>query len=665
MKTTLGLALVMLVGNIASAQCDVPFPDNAVWGTQFDGGFDGWQPLDGNFQPRVDDDGNSIGFEWHDASSIDARVQEGAFAGNAQAYASESACNGAVLMNSDFLDNLGVPTFGAGACPAVCSSILLSPTIDLSGTDGGNYVLQMATQHRQFTSGYTILVSTDDGVTWGDSVNVFPDGYVESLVNSPHLFNGAARFPLCGLTNSSTVRLAILYDANYYYWILDDIYILEEETADLRVNDNWFGTAVTYGTPADQTYPLAFIADISNQSPIASEGSTLNVTVERNGSVVHEQSLEYGPIDACGIEENRVFEMLYEPEPEAGDLYTVRYNIVNNGSDGDMSNNEASADFEYTAGDYVKVIPEAQAGATYRDSRFGAATVVQSFGSGFYVKNGSNADGQPYVLENVFVGLESGTADADPLVSGTVEVTVYEWFDIDMDGEVDADPANEKVKVGTATLVTDLIENERAINVQPLTEDGEPIQLKDNTQYIVMAHFNPFDGTSYYHTVYVPSELNRNYFDQPMEFAFVQVAGDEGNNISARVGTLGAVDGVTHDDRDATRNFIPVFWGTSMINVRIGIISSAEDINENIGIDVYPNPASQTVIADVSLEAASDVQVEVVDVAGKLMLTQSFANVTSDKLQINISALTDGMYVMNIRTNDGINSQKFTVMNAK
>jgi len=662
---TLSLAMLMCVGNAATAQCDIPFPDNAVWGTQFDGGFDGWEALDGNFEERVDADGNNIGWEWHDASTIDSRIQDGAFAGSAQAFASESACNGAVLLNSDFLDNQGVPNFAQGDCPAICSSILRSPTIDLSGATGENFVLQMATQHRQFTSAYTVLISTDDGVTWGDSVTVFPDGDLEALVNSPHLFNDQFRVPLCGLTNSSTVRLAILYDANYYYWILDDIYILEETEADLRVNQNWFAVPVTYGTPADQAFPLAFLADISNQSPVSSDGSVLNVTIEQNGDVVHEQSLDYEAIDGCAINENRVFPELYEPTPNAGDVYTLTYEIVNSNADADASNNTATATFEYTDGEYVKVIPESITGGTYRDSRFGAETVVQSFGSGFYVKNGTNDNGEQYVVTNVLVGLESGELDADPLVSGTVEVTVYEWFDIDMDGEVDGDPANEKVKVGTVTVLTDLVENERAIMVQPLTEDGEPIALKDNTQYIVMAHFNPFDGMTYYHTVYSPSELNRNYHDGPMEFAFGELAAELGDNISARVGTLGAVDGVTHDDRDGARNFIPVFWGTSMINVSLGIISSSEDINEAIGIDVYPNPASQVVFADISLEASSDVTVQVVDVTGKLMLTQNFSNVQSDKLQINIDALADGIYVMNVRTDEGVNTQKFTVQNSK
>ena len=102
-----------------------------------------------------------------------------------------------------------------------------------------------------------------------------------------------------------------------------------------------------------------------------------------------------------------------------------------------------------------------------------------------------------------------------------------------------------------------------------------------------------------------------------------------------------------------------------MINVSLGIISSSEDINEAIGIDVYPNPASQVVFADISLEASSDVTVQVVDVTGKLMLTQNFSNVQSDKLQINIDALADGIYVMNVRTDEGVNTQKFTVQNSK
>ncbi len=668
MQATLSLAMVLLISNMATAQdCDIPAPDGAVWGTQFDGGLDGWTALDGNFEERKDGNGNDIGWEW----SADGDVSSGAFDGGV--FASDqtmhpSICNGCVLMNSDFLDNEGVPNFGAGLCPAVCSSVLLSPPIDLSEVDGSSFVLQFASQHRHFTSTYSVLISIDDGATWTDTVTVFPDGYIEALTNSPHLYNELERIPLCGLGNEREVRLAILYDANYYYWILDDLYIIAEDKPDLRVNENFTATTVTWGTPADQAFPLAWLTDISNQSPVDSDGGVLTVSVAKNGVDIHSQTLDYGPIAGCGDEQNRNFDMMYTPEPSAGDEYTVTYTIEDNTEDAIMQNNSVSRSFIYTDLDYIKVPSDGNNNDAYRDSRFGADTRFQSFGSAFYVKNGTR-DGNQLFVESINFGIESADADADPVADGEVEVTIYEWLDIDNDGDVDAG-MEEKLKLATITVFTDqLVEegiNERNITVTPITPDGGMVALKDNTQYIVMTHYNPYNSSDFIHMLYSPTESNRDYDDTAMEFAFEQLAATSGDNISARVGTMGAVDGVTHDDRDNTREFIGVFWGTSLINIGLVEAVGTEDINENIGINVYPNPAQSTVFADIALEEVSEtVVVELVDMTGKIALTKSYSNMKNDRISMDIESLVDGMYIMNIRTDEGVNSQKFTVHNVK
>lgn len=669
-QSSLSFALVLGMSAAASAQCDIPPPEGSLWGTQFDGGLDGWQVLDGDFEERKNADGRDIGWTWEP----EGNASNGSFATD-QAIPSPSVCNGAMVFDSDFWDSQGTSQLGTGECivpeGGFCEGILLSPTIDLSEVDATDFILQFASQHRHFLSEYSVLLSIDDGASWIDTIDVFTDGFVEKITNGGHLYDEAVRLPLCGLGNEREVRLAFWYQGNYYYWAIDDIHILPSEAPDLRVNENWFAVPTTYGVPDAQEHSLAFLADIENRSAIGSSPATLTVSIAQNGTEVYTQELNYPEIGGCVIDENRVFPEMYTPEANAGDIFTISYTVDADG-DGFPDNNSVSSDFIFTDDEYIAIVSEAEIQRenpmfSYADNRFGAETRFQSFGNAFYAASGTNTAGEQLYFGEVNFGIETDGPNGDPLTPGLVEVAIYEWIDIDGNGVVNGDPMNEKIKLWAGTVLTQTITDRRNITIDVLDDEGMQIPIEDNTQYIVLLHFNPFNGTNYYNIVYSQSELRRQYYDQPMEFAYETLGNSVESNLTARAGTLGSVDGVTHADRDGLRSFIRVAWGTALVNLTVNtLIVNTEDINENIGIHVYPNPTSERVFADVALENTSEsVNVEIVDMAGRVVLTQSFKNVKNERLTIDIQNLVDGVYVMNIKTDDGINTQKFTVANAK
>ena len=85
-----------------------------------------------------------------------------------------------------------------------------------------------------------------------------------------------------------------------------------------------------------------------------------------------------------------------------------------------------------------------------------------------------------------------------------------------------------------------------------------------------------------------------------------------------------------------------------------------EDINKDIAVYVFPNPASNNVFVDLALENVSDnVNLQVVDIQGRVVMTQNFTNVKTDKLQLNVANLNTGVYVINIRTEEGFTSARF------
>jgi len=654
--------LLSFLANSVFAQCDIPAPEKSVWGTQFENGLDGWSALDGDFNERKRADGSDIGWEW----SMDGSVAAGNFSiGTLQ---SPSICNGAMVLNSDFLDNEGMDdNFGNGDCPATCNSILLSPTIDLSEQDGNDFVLQFASRHRHFNSEYNILLSNDDGVTWFDTIAVFGGSDYETVRNEPAIGLDQYRIPLCQLQNDRDVRIAFWYNANYYHWAIDDVYLIAEDEPDLRVNENWYAKSLTLGIPYDQAYPLAFLADIENRSPVSSESSTLRLAVTNDsGNEVHSQTLAYNEVDGCNLDENKTFLEMYSPtDISPGDVWRVRYTINDDNSDADNSNNTTGSRIEWTENLWKSVNTEEDIGRNYLVGwKYAGEHLNESWGRHFYVANGTR-DGIQLHLGQVDFGFFVGNGGDANQVS--IVVSVYEWVDSNNNGLVDADPSDEKIKLGSApTIFGGILENTRSITVFPVDEDGEMIELKDSTHYIVMVHYQSFTASTRIFPLMAPTGLH-GYAHAPAELAYETFFDDNttGVDLSALVGQLGGI-GVTAQDADRERQFNRNNFSYLFTNIHLDFFNSAQELNENIGINIYPNPAEDYVSADLLLdEISKNVQVEIIDVTGKTIKSKRLQNIKEQKITLSTEGLYNGLYIMNIRTDKGMNSQKFNILNRK
>ncbi|NNE14947.1 MAG: hypothetical protein HKN51_08205, partial [Saprospiraceae bacterium] len=144
--------------------CPTPsYGPEVIWGNEsgqgdFDGGLNGW---------TISCESDTC-FGW----TIDPTVlQNGSFATGVN-ISTPTMCNGAVVMDSDYLDNLGggVPAIGTGICPANCVGSLISPVIDLTAiTDLSGLFIEFDQQTRQFASTYQVILSKNGGVSWPDT----------------------------------------------------------------------------------------------------------------------------------------------------------------------------------------------------------------------------------------------------------------------------------------------------------------------------------------------------------------------------------------------------------------------------------------------------------------------------------------------------------------
>ena len=72
-------------------------------------------------------------------------------------------------------------------------------------------------------------------------------------------------------------------------------------------------------------------------------------------------------------------------------------------------------------------------------------------------------------------------------------------------------------------------------------------------------------------------------------------------------------------------------------------------------VSVFPNPAATSATVYVSLDASTDVTVEVFNLVGALVSTDVYTGVSGENnLIVNTSALENGQYILNISLGDNV-----------
>lgn len=662
--TQLFMSVALFVGftTMSYAQCDepIPAPEGAIYSWQFDGGLDGWRATNSSDQD-VDQvgtfptaaDGTVFGWVWDAEGRVDGGGFNSGNDGTTSFIESPSVCNGAMVFNSDFYDNagMGAANFAGGVCPSFdagsfCEGWLKSPAIDLSGFDG-EVALQFNQALRQFTSEYFVYLSKDGGMSYFDTIQF----NTEVPTNSNHLLSEVLTIPLCGLAREADVRIDFLYRGSYYYFAIDDIAILPSLNPDVRVNSNFVAVSSNFGTPFNMTFDLPFLADIENIAAVEANQPSLTVAVtDESGSELHSQTRVYDDVPGCMTDENKAFPEVYAQPTEIG-TYNVDYTVTTL-NDENQDNDTQGGSFQITDREFKKVLSEEEAGGEYLDGiRYGGGS-FQSWGSYFYVPEDYNG-GQ--AIEEVRGGIVIAGGEEPGI--GEIVCTVYEWVDINEDGGVNSGADNEKIYLGEATyLLTPESTDFRDFGLTPLTEDGEMIILEPGTELLVMFHTNPFSGEINYFGLNSPSEESISYATGASTLAYGELG------LSPRYGSIGGV-GASHDDRDDGRDFFSETRWSWYINAKLTPPTGTEDINENLSIEVFPSPASTVVNVDINLEEVSEnVSIDVINMSGSNVGSYNYKNIKNDKLSIDVSEFPGGMYLMNIRTEEGMISKKVTVL---
>ena len=620
-------------GTIAPPPFEAPSGE-VVWGDMpgqgdFDGGLNGWTTT------TLDCNGVLLEVDtwtWDEDGVADLGSFSRGFASG------PTFCNGFMVFDSDFLDNGGNAvdengntvdaSFGAGDCPAPQVGELLSPVIDLSASDAAGVSLEFWQDTRQFDSQYFVEYSLDGGETF----TFVPIN--EELDFNENTTEFRVSVPLPGAAGSDQLRIKFTYFANYYYWAIDDVKIVEREANNIRVNENFFATAPNVLRPRSQVEPINFLADIQNVGAATQDNVTLSVSVtnDADGTEVFSDAVNLGSITADSLAENNLFPNQFTPADEIAN-YTGVYTVSSDAEDFDQSDNSRTFNFGISQDEFAN-----ESGPEYGNVRINDTGQIPTWALGnyFYVPNG---DGWRVTRFGI------GVSNAAEVGGLDVGIRMFKWEDQDLDSDGSGFPEaapNERELVGFADY--EILGNELPadINFVDVDDPDDPILLENDAHYIVMMTMDAVVGVSARDELfdsYLAMNLASTEAGMPRYWSFFGDSDDIGSTVY-----------------DALTNFTPL---VRMYIARADGTSTTELPADNL-VEISPNPAIDYVLIDMDFtKSFDDVEVMITDVTGRVVLMRELENIQQHQMRVDISNLMNGTFTINIRTPEGIRTEKF------
>lgn len=109
------------------------------------------------------------------------------------------------------------------------------------------------------------------------------------------------------------------------------------------------------------------------------------------------------------------------------------------------------------------------------------------------------------------------------------------------------------------------------------------------------------------------------------------------------------LDGTTGEILNATKEEVQMFVNTN------------ETLTQ-IASSIYPNPASDVAQVELNLEVASEVNITIMDVTGKIVASRDYGTVQGNQIfPIQVANFTNGMYMVHIATDSGVSTKRLMV----
>lgn len=567
----------------------------ALWEEDFAGGFPaGW----------VSDDASGINpWKWS-MNGSHGNFNDLNGAGYDDPILSTTAANGFLINDPDSANHF---TYGqpSGTTYQYLDSYFATTEIDL-GASYPSLLLEFEQSFRKNNSVDLIVQVSADSVNWTD-YTVQGNVANNAASDDPDLVS----INISGAIGSSqSVFLRIGWSARVYFWMIDDMKIIEGLGNDLAMTDVWHGDIVNafeYNqVPLAQTQELVIGAACVNLGGTAQPNTVYTYEVSDGSSTVASGSF---PANNTSIVSTGADTTWYATGfiPTTVADYTVTVTVASDLADEALANNEAESVLKITDNIYAHDDEDNIELIVYGGDVDGTTT-ANEFKMGLYYEAPVAAN-----LTAVQVAFGRLTTTTSCIVevfdaSDLSDALVTEVYDI-LPGDVSTGNG--------VTILTNI-----------LIEDGDGYQLDAGGLYFISIG-NTGEGEE----LYIEASIGD---------------ADRGQLRYGPYGAGGAIDWYTG-------------WTNSPI-IRANFdptVGVEEATLEEKGFVIYPNPASSAVV--LQLEDPQDVErVSILDVNGKT-ITEMSGTKANTKVTLDVSELSSGLYFVNVFTVEGSSTQKLII----
>lgn len=272
-------------------------------------------------------------------------------------FASPTAANGAVMFDSDFLDNNGVAdAFGSGTCPSAHRAELISPVIDMSGRTG--IALEFYQFFRRFAGPVDqsqpatfIEVTGDGGATW-TSININTDIAVNSATDNPNVaFVNVSEWA----DNNPEFQFKFVFDGDYYFWIVDDVSLIEVPEVNISAGQyQYTGKALIQPADVMNQNEFEFALEVINQGADIDALVRVEVVRDADGEIVYEQEdiLNVPGGTTRGMDFRRP-DQIWSPEGLIAGTYTINYTVADADGRDDFNPDDNRKSFTFGVSDDI------------------------------------------------------------------------------------------------------------------------------------------------------------------------------------------------------------------------------------------------------------------------------------------------------------------------
>jgi hypothetical protein len=607
-----------------------------LWHETFDGGIEvnGWSTYGSCSEPDSNHNANWMYLP-------DGRIDKGSYIYAGAGINSESICDGAVGVDSDYNDNYGTDHFGIGPCPAPSQHILLSPEIDTRSWGSVPIYISWIQALRNFESTFLIAYRVrNDGEIWNtwDSIQVnteFPtNGNFETDNIQQHFLANATGFDF--------IQIQFIYNANYYNWVIDDIKLKPAlQYNEIKIHSAAHAPWATL--PPEQAYPYYAGLGLKNigfnpQTDIQIDHYIVNPLTTDTFYRAHQS------LDTLLFSDHEVFILF--PEPVTLPNESASYNSIFIAKQAEVA--EGYGQIDQTR---INLIPDVFAHENGFTRPVSVSRGVYTIGAPLSFGYGNVFYPQTDCEANSIIW---GANNPEDLQGKTVNLNLIEWADLNVDQIAQV---SERILVGSTTYTFSGSEEQNSLiesHLENTIAPSQPIVMKAGRTYFAMVEYTSYafedpqlfllasDARDYTGAVVAAdSAYARGLIDHPIYMSVMQFSPD------------GVIANIDFEVRDLNPNDYRIHFGDDIVPlVRIG---SASLQSQDLGavkslVQVSPNPASTAIT--ISYENQSIIRhtnLQLTDTSGKIFFQKNETSVLPGHTEkIDVSHLSPGSYMLSV-----------------